>query len=330
MNKKFAVLGSNSFAGATFIARALFDGAEVIGFNRSTEASNIFLPYKNEINRDKFTFIQADINHDLKKIIYHMDSFQPEVIVDFSGQGMVAESWNNPEQWYATNFVSKVKLHDQLRTKKWMKKFIRISTPEVYGSNEIITKENWQFNPSTPYAVSHAAIDLSLRAFHKQYNFPVIFTRFANFYGPGQQLYRIIPKTIIHSFMGRKLKLQGGGSPIRAFIYGDDVADGIMRAADNGLPGNIYHFSTDRFLSIKELVGIICDHLKVPFSSLAEIAPERKGNDQAYLMDSSRAQIELGWNSRVGLEKGIEITTDWIKGAIDEINKLPLEYIHKI
>ena len=84
---------------------------------------------------------------------------------------MVAESWENPSQWYTTNIVAKVKLHDLLRKRDFVKKYIRISTPEGSGSQDQLIKESWDLNPSTPYAVSHASIDLSLRAFNKNYSF---------------------------------------------------------------------------------------------------------------------------------------------------------------
>ena len=327
---RYAVLGSNSFGGSGFIARALADGFEVIGFNRSVEASDIFLPYKNSNNSHRYRFIQADINEDIDLMMSCLSEFKPEVIVDFSGQGMVAESWDSPEQWYTTNIVSKVKLHDQLKKCGWLKRFIRISTPEVYGSHERLISENWQYNPSTPYAVSHAAIDMSLRAFHQRYDFPVIFTRFANFYGPGQQLYRIVPRAIIYALLGLRLQLHGGGLSTRAFIYGSDVADGIMRAANLGVVGEVYHFSSNRFLTIRKIVEVICDHLDFSFENLVDLAPDRPGKDLAYLMNSNKARTELGWFETVSFDQGVSATIEWIKGSIDEIKELPLNYIHKV
>ena len=327
---KFAVLGSNSFAGAAFVARALADGAQVVGYNRSAESSPIFLPYRKLDSSGNYSFVRADINQDLDVVLASMDKFQPQVVVDFAGQGMVAESWQNPEQWYSTNIVSKVKLHDQLRRREWLKKYVRVSTPEVYGSQESLAKESWHYNPSTPYAVSHASIDMSLRAFHQQYGFPVVFTRFANFYGPGQQLYRIVPRTIIYALTGKKLQLQGGGTSVRAFIFGDDVADGIMRASSAGKVGDVYHFSAERFLSIRSAVEIICQRVGVPFHSMVEVAPDRPGKDQAYLMDSQKARNELDWCDQVNFEQGVDATIDWIRNSIDEIQGLPLNYIHKV
>lgn len=326
---RYAVIGSNSFAGATFIARAIAYGADVIGFNRSAETSSIFLPYRKVDGVGSYRFFQADINHDLDAILTRLDEFSPQVVIDFAGQGMVAESWQNPEQWYTTNVVAKVRFHDQLRRCSWLQRYIRISTPEVYGSQNNLVNENWQFTPSTPYAVSHAAIDMSLRAFHQQYDFPVIFTRFANFYGPGQQLYRIVPRTIIYALSGRKLQLQGGGTSIRAFIYGADVADGIMRTINSGTLGEVYHFSPERFFTIRQVVEIICQQLDIDFDALADVAPERPGKDLAYLMNSSKARTELDWQESVSFEQGVNATVEWVKSSLDEILSLPLAYIHK-
>jgi len=328
--QRVAVLGSNSFAGAAFVARALKYGATVIGFNRSAEASSIFLPYKNSNDISSYNFIKADVNNDLNLIIKEIDFFRPQVIVDFAGQGMVAESWSAPEQWYTTNIVAKVRLHDHLRKREWLERFVRISTPEVYGSQSHVLRENWTYNPSTPYAVSHAAIDMSLRAFHKNYQFPVIFTRFANFYGPGQQLYRIVPRAILCALTGRRLKLHGGGTSIRAFIYIDDIVEAITRTLEKGAVGECYQFSSDRFITIRQLVEIIADRMGVNWSDLVESCPERAGKDAAYLMDASKAKAELGWDESTSLEQGIDATIEWLKRNLEEIKTLPWDYIHKV
>ena len=103
-------------------------------------------------------------------------------------------------------------MHDSLRLRSFIEKYIHVSTPEVYGSsNGGWIKENKNYAPTTPYAVSRAACDLHLHSFNKAYDFPVIFTRAANVYGEGQQLYRIITRAILSARTGRSLKLHGGG-----------------------------------------------------------------------------------------------------------------------
>ena len=327
--QRYGVLGCNSFAGAAFVASATKLGLDVIGCNRSTQSSVIFDQHSQVNSSGKYQFFQADINNDLDLIMRKFDEFCPEVIVDFAGQGMVAESWQSPEQWYETNIVAKVRLHNQLRQRNWLRRYIRISTPEVYGSHEETLKETWHYNPSTPYAVSHAAIDMSLRIFHQQYNFPVIFTRFANFFGPGQQLYRIVPRVIICALLGTKFQLHGGGTSVRAFIFSEDVSDAILKSAELGIQGESYHFSPDRFLTIREVVEIICQRMGVEVSAVAEVGDERPGKDKAYLMDASKAKSFLGWTESLTFEQGIDKTIDWVKQSISEIKTLPLNYVHR-
>lgn len=326
---KLLVLGANSFAGAQLISQALSSFKTVIGINRSPEHSDIFLPYKQQIRKANYRFYQLDINHDFDAICQLLTQEQPDYIIDLAGQGMVAESWQTPEQWYQTNIVAKVKLHNFLKDHTWLKKYIRVSTPEVYGSQESLSAESALYNPSTPYAVSHAAIDMSLKAFYQQYNFPVVFTRFSNFYGAGQQLYRIIPRTIIYGLTGKTLELHGGGTSVRAFIHGDDVANALLKTVELGKQGETYHFSTDDFVSIKELVETIYQQMDLPFEQHVKVVGDRLGKDANYFMSDNKARAELQWQPTITLNKGVSGTIDWVKANINEINSLALNYCHK-
>jgi dTDP-glucose 4,6-dehydratase len=265
----------------------------------------------------------------LEAIFTELSRFEPEYVVDFAGQGMVAESWRSPEQWYQTNIVSKVRLHDFLRKQPWIKKYVRVSTPEVYGSTAHVIGEDQPYAPSTPYAVSHAATDMSLTAFYRNYGFPVVLTRFANFFGPGQQLYRIVPRTVIFALSRRKLPLHGGGTSVRAFIHSADVANGLLHSLERGIPGQAYHFSPEDFHSIRETVETICKEMGADFDEVVEIADDRPGKDQAYLMDAAKARAELGWRPRFSFVEGIRQTIAWVKENFDEISRLPLDYLHK-
>lgn len=324
-----AVLGSNSFAGASVVRRLLEDGADVVGFNRSAEGSAIFLQYRWGEFSGTYRFVKADINHNLDEIAQILNDFKPKVVVDFMGQGMVAESWRHPDQWYTTNVLSKVRLHEILLKLNGLERYIRISTPEVYGNTNTPISENWDFNPSTPYAVSHAATDMSLRAYNQHYGFPVIFARFANFYGPGQQLYRIVPRTIINALTGKKLFLHGGGAAVRAFIFSTDIADGIAKLISSGVLGRTYHFSPDEFYTIRDVVTAAASHLNIDLDSFVEAAADRPSKDRAYLMDASLAKRELGWKAKIDLHAGIRKTADWVQSNFDEIKTLPLDYVHR-
>ena len=326
---KLLILGSNSFAGASFTNFAINNDFKVLGINRSPESSNIFLPVLENSKRSNYCFLCADLNTDSHKILDEIDNFMPDYIIDFAGQGMVAESWKDPHQWYQTNIVSKAKIHRFLIGKPYLKNYVGISTPEVYGSNEDLINEEYPMNPTTPYAISHMATDLSMLSLQKNFGFPAIIGRFANFYGPHQQLYRIIPKTIISILNNKVLDLHGGGKSIRAFIHADDVSNGIIKMLHKGRSGETYHFSPKNFYSIKEVVMTICDELGADFNKHTRVTDDRAGKDFAYLMDAKKANSELKWNSQIDLKTGINQTIEWVKNNLDQITKLNHEYEHK-
>jgi dTDP-glucose 4,6-dehydratase len=326
---KVLVLGSNSFSGASFVEFLLARGEFVIGVSRSVEPHAAFLPYRWAGHDAGFKFHQLDLNNDLAAIVELIRREQPRYVVNFAAQSMVAESWQNPEQWFTTNVVSTVRLHEQLRRLDFLKKYVHVTTPEVYGNTSGLVAENAPLNPSTPYAVSRAAADMSLRTFFSAYGFPVVYTRAANVFGPGQQLYRIVPRTILFIKLGRKLQLHGGGTSERSFIDSRDVSDATWRVARDGRPGDEYHISTDRRIAIRELVEMICKRLGARFEDSVEVVGERLGKDASYRLDSAKIRRELAWTDRISLEQGIEDTIAWAGRWFDEIKALPLQYEHK-
>lgn len=329
MSKKIVVIGSNSFSGASFVEFALEQGADVIGISRSAEPSPAFLPYRWRDHAGSFRFFLYDLNNHLDEIMGVLDRETPPYVVNFAAQSMVGESWKYPEHWFQTNVVAAVKLHDRLRGRDYLKKYVHVTTPEVYGSTDGFIRENAPFKPSTPYAVSRAAADMSLRTFFEAYKFPVVFTRAANVYGPGQQLYRIIPRTIFSFKTGRKLALHGGGHSRRSFVHMRDVSDATWRVMTDGVAGETYHISTNEIVSVRELVERVCAKLGVDFAKNVEIVGERLGKDAAYMLDSSKIRRELGWSDRIGLSQGIDDCTAWIDRDLAELQRQPLDYMHK-
>ena len=211
----------------------------------------------------------------------------------------------------------------------FLKKYVHISTPEVYGSCEGYIKENNSYYPSTPYAVSRAAADMSLHTFFDSYQFPVVFTRAANVYGPGQQLYRIIPRTILFIKLGKKLQLHGGGVSERSFIHMQDVSDATLRVMKQASPGEIFHIATNDSITIRNLVELICDVMGVHFEDHVDITEELMGKDSAYLLDSSKARTTLGWKDQVSLKEGILTVLQWIEKNFEILQKQPFDYVHK-
>jgi len=322
------IIGSNSFSGATFSEYALQKGVNVTGISRSKESNSAFLPYKWS-EQSKFNFHLLDINKNLKEIIVLVNDLKPSYIVNFAAQSMVGESWLSPADWFMTNVVSTIKLHDELRKCEFLKRYVHISTPEVYGSCSGFVDENFRFNPSTPYAVSRAAADMSLQTFYNAYKFPVVTTRAANVYGPGQQLYRIIPRTILYILLGKKIQLHGGGVSTRSFIHMDDVSNATWKIMEQGKIGHTYHISTNEIISIRDLVERICIKLNVKFKDHVEIVGERAGKDSAYQLDSAKLREEIGWKDQTDLEQGLDECISWAKENFEVLKKEIFDYQHK-
>lgn len=327
--RKIAVFGSNSFSGSDFIDLLLENEKnEVIGLSRSSEKSELYLPYKKKKSK-RFRFFQLDLNKDMQKIIQVIDSFQPTHIVNFAAQSEVGPSWNYPWQWFETNSVALSRLIHTLKDRAYLKRYVHISSPEIYGACEGRVTESASFNPSTPYAASKAAADHLLSAYKKYHNFPLITIRATNVYGAHQQLFKIIPRTVIYLMLGKKILLHGGGKAVKSYIHIRDVSRGELSAMENGNVGEVYHLSPDKGIAVADVVREICQYMGKSYDESVEVVEERLGQDAAYVIDSTKARKELGWSQQISIPEGLEKVINWVEESFEDIKAEPLEYIHK-
>lgn len=329
--KKIVVIGSNSFSGSDFIDNALTEtNYEIHGVSRSPEKASLFLPYKDNANLNRFTFHQMDLNQNMVELKKFLLDIKPEYIINFAAQSEVAPSWEYPEQWFLTNAVAIARLGNFLKDQDWLQRYVHISSPEVYGTCEGTVREDAPINPSTPYAASKAAGDLMLFTLVKNFNFPLVMIRSTNVYGAHQQLFKIIPRSVIFLKKGKTIELHGGGQAIKSFIHIRDISRGELLAMLNGKNGQIYHLSpSDSGIAIKNVVRLICDEMSEDFNSCTKTVAERIGQDKAYIIDSSKARKELGWTPKIQLNEGLKGVVTWVENNWNEISRQPLEYMHK-
>jgi dTDP-glucose 4,6-dehydratase len=328
-SETYLVLGSNSFSGSNFIFKLLEANKshKVVGISRSKEYLNCFLKYKLSKNIKNFTFFQCNLK-DNKKIDSIIKRYKPKYIINYAALGMVHESWKNPDHWYLTNLVNQTLIYKKKKKKKYIKKIVHVTTPEVYGNTKKKLKENFNFNPTTPYAISRAAMDLQLKRMSEQFKFPVVFTRTANVYGPGQQLYRIIPKTIMKFKNCQKMEIHGDGKSIRSFIYIDDVSEATYRILKKGKIGETYHISTSQTGTIFSLVGQISKIMKLDYRKNIKFIKDRIGKDLLYDLSSNKLRKKLGWKPKVNLKNGIINTINWIENNFNNLKKIKTDYKH--
>ena len=327
---KVLVIGSNSFAGSYFCDYLISKKLKVYGISRSKQEKNYFLKYSyNKFSKNFFNFYKLDINDNLKKIIYLIKKKKIEYIINFTAQGMVAESWIKPEDWYKTNTLSNSVLISHLSKLKFIKKYLNFSTPEVYGNTDLKKKENTNFNPSTPYAISRAAQDFNLIAYYKSFGFPINITRAANIYGPHQKLYRIIPKTILCGLKKKYLPLHGSGNSMRSFIHMSDVCEALSQILfDNKNIGDTFHISTNEFIKINTLVNKIFKKIDIN-RPLIKITQERIGKDSNYFLNSNFLRKKYNWRDKISLSDGLDEVVEWVKFNIKNFKENEFKYIHK-
>lgn len=303
---RIIVVGAGSFSGRAFIKYAKYRGHDVVGLSRP----------------------EHDLNGSLPNVAANLVRLGYDRVVNFAALNMVGESWQHAADYYRTNVIGLAALAAALIETERVTKFVNVSTPEVYGTTETFLKEGAPFRPSTPYAVSRAAGDYHLRILNIERGFPVCFTRTVNVYGPGQQLYRIIPLTALCAYTGRTLILHGGGASTRSFIHIDDVAAGILRVVEDGEIGQDYHMATGRQTTIREIVERVCELAGSRLSKVAVDAKDRPGKDMAYQLDDSKIRSQLGWSDSIALEHGLAQTVEWVRSNLDELRYADSEYRH--
>ncbi len=322
------VIGSNSFSGASFCAHLLARGIDVLALSRSIEPHEMFLPYRWKPAKADLQFEQLDINRDLDRLMTLIDEHKPRLVFNFAAQSMVGESWDKPDDWMRTNVVTVARLAERLRHLDFLDRYIHVTTPEVYGSTDGWITEDASVNPSTPYAVSRAAGDMLFKIYRETFGLPVVGTRAANVYGAGQRLYRINPRAGFFLLTGRKLQLHGGGMSTRSFIHMDDVSEATWKISMEASVGETYHISTNRIVSIRELVEMLCQMLGVDFKEAVDVVPERLGKDSAYWLNSDKLR-KLGWQDQISLEAGLADVVAWVQQNLPELEQQPVGYVHK-
>ena len=321
INKIF-IIGISSFSGASIASFLQEKGVEVYGSYSRYKYINQFV-----YNKKKIKEFKIDLTKDTKKLIRLIKRIKPSIILDHASICMVNESWEYPQKYFDINVSSRLSIVEGLKNAKFLKKYIYISTPEIFGSSEKKINENCDiFNPSTPYAASKLSAEINFKLANKINNFPLILSRFSNFYGPGQPLHRLVPKVLFSIKNGIKFSLHGTGSSRRNYIFSDDFCNGIWKIIVRGKVGNTYHFSSEKYASVKEIVKIICKLKNKKFKNIVKKTSDRLGKDDIYRLGSNKTKKMLSWSPKTSLKKGLEKTIKFYEIHYKLLKRQSLNY----
>jgi dTDP-glucose 4,6-dehydratase len=233
------------------------------------------------------------------------------LVVNFAAESHVDRSIALPNEFIESNILG---THNLLfhSMKNNVKKFIQVSTDEVYGS---IVNGSWDetkpLEPNSPYSASKASADLIARSYFQTYNFPVIITRCSNNFGPYQNLEKFIPKSITSALNGKPIEIYGNGTNIRDWIHVSDHCRALLLLIDVGIAGEVYNIGSGNELSNLDLAKIISNLMNLPETDLKFVA-DRKGHDQRYSVNYSKIE-KLGFKPARDLHKLLGATIEWYK-----------------
>ena len=149
----------------------------------------------------------------------------------------------------------------------------------------------------------------------------------SNAYGPGQQLHRVIPKTVLCGLTGRKLPLHGGGRAQKSYIHSSDLARAIHLVAEKAPLGAVYNVGPMEPTSIRNVVELVADTLGMSFDQLCEVTGDRQHQDARYWLDSSAIRRDVGWEPQIGWDEGLAEMVTWGRRYLNEIRDWPTDYV---
>ena len=270
---------------------------------------------KQEIRQSQnYSFFKGNIcNSDL--IYYILNTFNIEYIINFAAQSHVQNSFEDSLQYTKDNIVGTHTLLECCRKYGQIKRFIHVSTDEVYGEsmlniNEKQKTEHSILCPTNPYAATKAGAELIVQSYHHSFGFPVIITRGNNVYGPNQYPEKLIPKFIKLLQEDKKLTIQGDGSCVRAFLHSYDTATAFETILKKGKIGEIYNIGCEEGMeySVLKVAQILIKKIKNTdnYQEWVEYIEDRPFNDKRYYISNQKLK-DLGWNITINFEEGLDM-----------------------
>lgn len=259
---------------------------------------------------ERYEFVQADIaDRDAMDALMAKHKFY--ALINFAAETHVDRSISSPGDFVHTNVAGTEVLLEAAR-RHGIKRFVQISTDEVYGSlgSEGRFTETTPLDPSSPYSASKAGADLLALAAHKTFGQEVLITRCSNNYGPYQFPEKLIPLMITTALADKKLPVYGDGLNVRDWIHVDDHCRAIMAVLLDGTPGEVYNVGADAELENIAVVELILETLGKP-RDLISYVTDRLGHDRRYAIDSSKLHTALDWKPIHDPKEGIRETIQW-------------------
>jgi dTDP-glucose 4,6-dehydratase len=308
---KLLVTGGAGFIGSNFVHFILdkYQHYQVVNLDLLTYAGNLE-NLKDVEDNENYTFVKGDINN-RELVDFLVKSHKIDVIVNFAAESHVDRSITDPDVFVKTNVLGTQCLLDIAKENR-IKKYVQISTDEVYGSlgKTGYFTENTPLAPNSPYSASKTGADLLVRSYYETFGLNVNITRCSNNYGPYHFPEKLIPLMVTNALQGKELPIYGDGENIRDWLHVRDHCSAIDLVIHEGKPGEVYNIGGHNERTNKEIVDLIVERLGVS-KDLVKYVKDRPGHDRRYAIDPSKIETELGWKPIYTFDTGIVETINW-------------------
>lgn len=325
---KLLVCGGAGFIGSNFIhfmLKTYKDDIFIVNFDKLTYAGN--LENHSEIEGDeRYVFVQGDIV-DLDSLNQVIKDHNIDHVINFAAETHVDRSIHGGcKDFVMTNTLGVQMVLDAVKNND-IKKFVNVSTDEVYGSLELedpseFTEET-PIMPNMPYAAAKAGGDLMCNAYFVTHKVPVVVTHCSNNYGPYQFPEKLIPFFIFRLLDGKKVPVYGDGKNVRDWIHVNDHASALDILLRKGEPGEVYNIGSDNERSNLDVTKMMLSAMGFDEDRI-EYVTDRPGHDRRYAIDASKMK-SLGWSAEYGPDKfedGLKETIEWYKNNISWVENL--------
>ncbi|PWY90246.1 dTDP-D-glucose 4,6-dehydratase [Aspergillus heteromorphus CBS 117.55] len=266
-----------------------------------------------------FHFVQGDLCNprDVKAVF---QQFKVDVVVHFAANSHVDLSFVDPISFTQSNVVGTHVLLEAARHCGTLRRFIHVSTDEVYGENEpgqdfAFTEED-RLNPTNPYSASKAAAEMIVNAYLRSFHMPIIITRCNNVFGPYQYPEKLIPKFATLMSHSKRMTLHGNGTTMRGFVFASDVARAFDLIMHRGAVAETYNISSSKQIQVRDVADKILQWFHPgytgPTEQYLEMVQDRPFNDRMYWTDDSKLR-ELGWSEQASFDDALAVTLQWYR-----------------
>ncbi len=336
-SQTWLVTGGAGFIGSNFVRWALEHRPDVrvVVLDKLTYAGSLE-NLRDLPGEDRFVFVRGDIAS-AADVAAAFTEHAPTAILNFAAESHVDRSIDGPRAFVDTNIVGTFELLEAARARfaalapeeRAGFRFLHVSTDEVYGTlgAEGYFTEETPYAPNSPYSASKAGADLLVRAYHRTYGLPTITTNCSNNYGPYQFPEKLIPLMVLNALEGKPLPIYGDGGNVRDWIFVTDHCEGIVRALEDGTPGEQYAFGGNSERSNLQVVDALCEAIERhrpaaeneamkrqgldDYRDLKSFVEDRPGHDRRYAIDASKSLDALGWKPGHSFEEAIAATVAW-------------------